>query len=127
MPVERIQPQGLSEPRGYTHVIRSGNLAFLAGQTAVDSSGNLVGKGDIEAQTDQVYKNLRAALASVGADFQNVVKTTIFLTRREDLEGYRSVRSKYMPTDLPTSTLLFIDGLASPDFLIEIEAVAALD
>lgn len=127
MPVERIQPEGLSEPKGYTHVIRSGNLVFLAGQAAVDSSGNLVGKDDIQAQTDQVYKNLRAALASVGADFQNVVKTTVYLTRREDLDGYRRVRAKHIPTDLPTSTLVFIDALARPEFLVEVEAIAVLD
>jgi enamine deaminase RidA (YjgF/YER057c/UK114 family) len=127
MPIERIQPEGLTKPTAYTHVVRSGNLVFLAGQTAVDASGNLVGKGDIAAQADQVFRNLRTALASVGADFGNVVKITTFLTRREDIEGYRAARAKHIPTDMPASTLLFISGLANPDYLIEVEATAALD
>lgn len=127
MPIERIQPEGLSKASGYTQVIRCGNLAFVAGQASVDASGNLVGEGDIEVQTGHVYENLRAALASVGADYRRVVKTTIFLTRQEDLDGYRRARAKHMPDILPTSTLVFVDALARPGFLVEVEAIAVLD
>ena len=127
MPIERIQPEGLSRPAGYTQVVRFGNLAFLAGQTATDTSGNVVGVGNVEAQANKVYENMRASLASVGADFSSLVKTTRYLTRAEDIEGYRRARAKHIPTDLPASTLVFISGLAHPDYLIEIEAIAAID
>lgn len=127
MPIERIQPPGRPVPPGFTHVVKVGNLVFVAGQTAADSSGNVVGVGDIEAQADQVYENLRTALATVGANFSNLVKTTTYLTRTEDMEGYRRARARNIPTDMPTSTLLFVSRLANPDYLIEIEAVASLD
>ena len=127
MAVERIQPAGLNRPTGYTHVVRIGNLAFVAGQTASNSSGGVVGVGDVEAQAAQVYENIKTALASVGADFSSLVKTTTYLTRSEDIEGYRRARVKYMPTDLPASTLLVVTRLAHPDYLIEIEAIAAID
>lgn len=127
MAVERIQPEGMHRPTGYTHVVKVGNLAFLAGQTATDSSGNVVGVGDVEAQADQVYENIRTALASVGADLSSLIKVTTYLTRSEDIDGYRRARAKHIPTDLPASTLLFVTGLANPLYLIEIEAIAALD
>ena len=127
MAVERIQPAGLHQPTGYTHVVRVGNLAFIAGQTAADSSGRVVGVGDIEVQAAQVYENMKTALASVGVDFSSLVKTTTYLTRPEDLEGYRRARSKYLTTDFPASTLLIVTRLANPDYLIEIEAIAAID
>ena len=127
MTVERIQPEGMHRPTGYTHVVKVGNLAFLAGQTATDSSGNVVGVGDVEAQAEQVYENIKAALASVGADLSSLIKTTTYLTRYEDIDGYRRARAKHSPTDLPASTLLFVTGLANPLYLIEIEVIAALD
>ncbi len=127
MPVERIQPEGLNRTTAYTHVVKVGKLVFLAGQTAVDETGNVVGVGDVEAQAERVYENIKTALASVGADFSNLVKTTTYLTRAEDIEGYRRARAKHIPTDLPASTLLIVTRLANPDYLIEIEAIAALD
>ena len=127
MAIERIQPEGLSRPTAYTHVVRAGNTVYIAGQTATDASGNLVGLGDVEAQAAQVYGNIRRALASVGADFSNLVKVNTYLTREEDIEGYRRARATHLNRDLPASTLVVISRLANPDFLIEIEAVAALD
>jgi len=126
LPIERIQPKGLTVPPGYSHVVKAGNLVFVAGQVAMDSSGTLIGWNDIETQADQVYENLRIALSSVGADFSKLVKTTTYMTRPEDIEGYRRSRAKNISSDLPTSTLILVSGLANPDFLIEIEAVATL-
>ena len=126
MAIERIQPEGLSRTTAYTHVVKAGNSVYIAGQTATDASGNLVGLGDIEAQGAQVYGNIRKALASVGADFSNLVKLTTYLTREEDIEGYRRARATHLNADLPASTLVVISRLANPDFLIEIEAVAVL-
>ncbi len=127
MPIERIQPDGLSKPTAYTHLVKHGNLVFLAGQTATDASGDIVGVGDIEAQANKVYENIKTALAAAGSDVTKIVKTTTYLTSREDVDGYRNARVRHIPTDLPASTLLFISGLASPDYLIEIDVVASLD
>ena len=127
MPIERIQPEGLNRPTGYTQIVKVGDLAFVAGQTATDSSGSVVGVGDFEMQVDRVFENIKTALASVEADLSSLVKTTTYLTRTEDIEGYRRARVKHILTDLPASTLLFISRLAHPDYLIEIEAVASLE
>ena len=126
MPIERIQPEGLSQTAAYTHVVRAGNTVYIAGQTATDDAGNLVGSNDIEAQAAQVYGNVRKALASVGADFSNLEKVITYLTREEDIEGYRRARAAHLNRDLPASTLVVVSRLANPDFLIEIEAVAAI-
>ncbi len=127
MSIERIQPQGLTQPTAYTQVVRTGNMAHIAGQTAITADGQVVGAGDIDVQAEQVFHNLQVALESVGASFSNVVKITTFLTRREDIDGYRRARERYIPNDPPASTLLFISGLAHPDYLIEVEATAVLD
>ena len=127
MPIERIQPEGLSRPAGYTQVVKVGNLVFVAGQVATDSSGSIVGVGDVEAQTEQVYENIKTALASVGADISSLAKSTTYLTRAEDIEGYRRGKAKHVSADFPTGTLLVVDRLAHPDYLIEIESIAALD
>ncbi len=127
MTIERIQPDGLNKPTAYTHVVKHGNVVYLAGQTAADSSGNIVGVGDIEAQADRVYENIKIGLAAAGSDATKILRMVTYLTRREDIEGYRASRIRHLPTDLPASTLLFISGLASPDYLIEVDVTAALD
>ena len=127
MSIERIQPDGLTKPTAYTQVVKSGNIVHIAGQTSITAGGQIVGAGDINVQAEQVFSNLEVALASVGATWANVVKITTFLTRREDIDGYRAARERHIPSDPPASTLLFISGLAHPDYLIEVEATAVLD
>ena len=127
MPLQRIQPPGLSKPPTYTHVIRAGNTVYVAGQTATDERGQVVGKGDITAQATQVFENLKKALASADADFSHVVKTTIFLTDPRFRDALGEIRQRYLGQNLPTSTLVTVAALASPDLLIEIEAIAVLD
>ena len=124
-----IQPKSLNDPRPrYSHgiVAEGGRLLFIAGQTAVDKDGNVVGKGNIEAQTQQVYKNLMAVLEEAGASFNNLVMTTTYIVDRKYREGYNKVRMQYYQQNSPTSTLVIITGLAHPDYLIEINAIAAL-
>ena len=124
-----IQPKSLSDPRPrYSQGILAdgGNLLFIAGQTASDKDGNVVGKGDIEAQTHQVYKNLTAVLEEAGGSLENLVMTTTYITGREYREGYNRVRQQYYKKNSPTSTLVIVTGLASPDYLIEINGVAVL-
>ena len=127
MPIERIYPDGLTRSTAYTQVVKAGNTVYIAGQTAVDASGTVVGPGDCEAQASQVFRNIQTALASVGATLAHLVKITTYLTRVEDIQAYQRVRAQYLKADLPASTLLVIQGLARPEFLIEIEVVAVLE
>ena len=124
MAVERSNPSDLAAPGGYSHVVRDGNVVWIAGQVARDASGATVGVGDAEAQVEQVFQNLQAALASAGCTFKDVVKMNTFMTHREDMPAYRAVRPKYMSDNLPVSTLILCSGLADPDFRIEIECTA---
>jgi 2-iminobutanoate/2-iminopropanoate deaminase len=124
-----IQPKSLNDPRPrYSHgiVAEGGRLLFVAGQTAMDKDGNVVGKGDIEAQTQQVYKNLTAVLEEAGGSFNNLVMTTTYIVDRKYREGYNKVRMQYYRQNSPTSTLVIITGLAHPDYLIEINGIAVL-
>src|SRR6478672_4531655 len=91
-----IQPKTLNDPRPrYSQGILNsgGKLLFVAGQTASDKDGNVVGKGDIEAQTRQVFDNLRAVLKAAGGTLDNLVMTTTYITGRDYREGYNRVRS----------------------------------
>jgi 2-iminobutanoate/2-iminopropanoate deaminase len=129
MATKVIQPKELSDPRPrYSQGIlaEGGKLLFVAGQTASDKDGNVVGKGDIEAQTRQVFKNLSAVLEEVGGSLDNLVMTTTYITDRKYREGYNRVRQQSYKKNQPTSTLVIVTGLANPDYLIEINGIAVL-
>jgi enamine deaminase RidA (YjgF/YER057c/UK114 family) len=124
-----IQPKTLNDPRPrYSQGIltEGGKLLFVAGQTASDKDGNVVGKGDIKAQTKQVFANLKAVLEEAGATLDNLVMTTTYIVDREYREGYNEVRRGIYKSDPPTSTLVIVKGLAHPDYLIEIAGVAVI-
>lgn len=124
-----INPPGLSRPTGYTHVVVSadGRTAYVAGQVAFDSTGAVVGVGNFQAQADQVFANLRRALASVGASFRDVMKTTTFMTDLKNLPALRETRARYFDAaHPPANTLIPVTALARPDLLLEIEAVVDL-
>lgn len=122
--IERINPEGMTQPTAYTHVVRYGDILFLAGQVSTDGEGNVIGEGDMRAQVRQVLENMKMVLASQGADFGDVVKISIYTT---DIDAYRTtsdIRSEYWTGGAPASTLVQIDQLARPVFLVEIEATA---
>ena len=124
-----INPPTLVKPNGYTHVVVApdGRTAYVAGQVAYDSTGQLVGGNDFKAQAERVFQNLRRALASVGGSLDDVVKTTTFVTDEKHLAALREIRLKYLdPTHPPANTLVVVSSLARPTLLIEIEAVAVL-
>lgn len=124
-----INPAGLTRPSGYTHVVVSadGRTAYVAGQVAFDSAGAVVGGGDFRAQAEQVFANLRLALASVGASFGDVMKTTTFVTDLRNLPALRAARARYFDaTHAPANTLVPVATLARPELLLEIEAVVDL-
>lgn len=124
--IQRINPEGMTQPTGYHHVIRVDNVLFLAGQVALDSDGNVVGKGDMKAQVQKVLENMQTVLASQGADFSNVVKVNIFTTDIPAFRDAAEIRAKFFEGHPPASTLVEISSLARPDFLVEIEAIAML-
>ena len=125
MALQRINPSGLAQPRGFTHVVKAGNTVYVAGQTGRTSSG--IAGPDITSQTDQTFKNLQTALASAGASFKDLTKITVFLTHEEDMEGFRAVRTKHLgDSDLPASTLLIVSALASPEYRVEVEGIAVI-
>ena len=127
MAIQRINPETLAAPGGYSHVVRDGNTVYIAGQVARAKDGSTVGVGDPTAQTEQIFRNLQEALASVGCDFSHLLKLNTFMVHREDMAAYRTVRGKYLKDgQLPASTLVFCSGLADPDFRIEVEIIAAI-
>jgi enamine deaminase RidA (YjgF/YER057c/UK114 family) len=124
-----INPSTLATAPGYTHVVEitQGRTVFIAGQVALDQSGKIVGSQDFRAQTQQVFENLKAALAAVGTDFTHVVKLNMYVIDISQLPILREVRDRYVNTRTPpASTLVEVRRLANEDFLIEIEAVAHL-
>ena len=128
MAIKRIIPSSLGQPGGYHRVVMDGMPIYLAGQVAPDRDGKTVGVGDASAQAEQVFRNIQAALESVGSDLDHILKMTTFMTHREGFPAYRAARSKFLTDDdaLPASTLILCSGLADPDFRIEIEAVAPI-
>lgn len=95
----------------------------VSGQVGVDAAGTLA--AGAEAQMEQAWHNIFAILDSAGMAPQDLVKVTAYLTRREDLRHYRTVRDRLLGDAKPASTLLFVSGLADPAWLVEIEALAA--
>jgi enamine deaminase RidA (YjgF/YER057c/UK114 family) len=124
-----VNPPGLTRPSGYTHVVVSsdGRTVYVAGQVAFDSAGQVVGLGDFRAQATQVFSNLGRALASVGATFGDVMKTTTYITDVRNLGMLREARARYFDAArAPANTLIPVSALARPELLLEIEAVAEI-
>ena len=128
---EFLNPPGLSAPAGYTHVVvvSPGKLVHISGQVSVNAKGEVVGEGDLRAQTTQVFANLKTALAAVGGSLNDVIKMNTYVVNMqpEDVAIVREVRQTQIPqAPAPASTLVGVTALARKEFLIEIEAVAAL-
>jgi enamine deaminase RidA (YjgF/YER057c/UK114 family) len=125
-------PDGIAKPAGYTHVVEMtgpGRTIYIAGQLGYDATGKRVGEpGDFSAQATQVFENLKTALTSVGAGFEHVVKTNNYLTNiPTQIPILREIRDKYLNKGgLPASTTVQVSGLASPEYMIEVEVIAVL-
>ncbi len=126
-----VNPKETYAATGYTHIVsveNSSKILYLSGQIARNQKGELVGRDDLEAQTRQVYQNLQTLLKNQGASFKDVVKQNIYTTRPNEIQTIRNVRDEFLgDRKLPASTLVVVAALASPDFLIEIEMIAALE
>jgi enamine deaminase RidA (YjgF/YER057c/UK114 family) len=132
-PVRIFNPDTMAKPTaGYSQVaeVSSGKIVFIAGPVALDRSGNLVGKDDFRAQVQQVFENLKAAVEAAGGDFKDVVKLNYYCAESVDpaqIPAVREIRDKYVNTaNPPTSTFVVVKRLVRPEWLIEVEAVAAV-
>ena len=129
--VEFLDPEGLSRNPAFSNVaIVSGRVrtVYIGGQDAVDADGRIVGIGDIAAQTEQVLRNLRTALTAAGAGPEHVVKWNVFIVDGQDFAtGYAAFQRVWgTPLDPPVITAAVVKGLAHPDFLVEMDAIAVV-
>jgi enamine deaminase RidA (YjgF/YER057c/UK114 family) len=131
MTLELINPDGLAAPESYTHIVvaTGSRLVFVAGQVADDANGSLVGPGDLAVQARQAFANLGRALAAGGARPQQVARITIYVVghRAEYLPLISEARIAVFGDHKPADTLLGVETLAEPGYLIEVEAVAVVD
>ena len=131
MRTTRLNPDTVAPPIGsYSQAVRveSGDAVwiYVSGQVALDVQGRLVGAGDLRAQTEQVFENLRAILEANGATFEDVVKITTYVTTLDDLGGMREVRGRYLAGEPPASTAVQIAALVLPEAMIEVDVVAVV-
>ena len=112
----------------YSHVVvgEGRRTVYVAGQLSRDAEGVVVGKRDMRAQIRQVCENVRAALAAAGADVANLVKTTTYVTDIDEFFKHVDVRTAYFGDEPPVSTTVEVRRLASPDFLVEMDAIAVV-
>jgi reactive intermediate/imine deaminase len=125
--VRFVKSENLPPSPGYSQAVevRGGRIVYIAGQVAVDRSGKVVGEGDMRAQTQQTFENLKAALEASGAKFENVVKLNYYFSDITQLPVVREVRDKFInTTNPPASTAVEVKRLFREPFLIEVEAVA---
>ena len=131
--VQLLQPEGLGEPIGlYSHgalISRPNRLLHVAGQLAVGRDGHVVGAGDFDTQMRQAFTNMSYVLGAADMEFADVLKFTTYLIEPSDVESFYATRAELFPTMFPTAayppnTLLVVQRLVRPEFLIEIEAVA---
>ena len=131
MRILRQNPDTVAPPVGnYSHAVRvetaEATWIYISGQVALDAEGTFVGPGDMRAQTQQVFENLRAILEANGATFEHVVKVTTYVTTLDDLAGMREVRGRYFPSEPPASTAVQITALFVPEAMIEVDLVAVI-
>ena len=128
--ITRTNPSNISKPfSNYSHVVTAEGaqkLVFCAGQVAADVDGKVLPPDDFEAQTKMVMKNLENALAAGGAKLSDVTKVTIYICSPHDVPKARKILFDYFGDHPPGSTLCILRGLAHPNFLLEIEAIAAV-
>jgi enamine deaminase RidA (YjgF/YER057c/UK114 family) len=120
-------------PAGYSHVakVNRGTIVYLSGQVPCDASGKLVGEGDFEAQVEQIFRNLKVAVEAAGGTMADIVKLNYYLVAEVDqaiVPKLRPIRDRYINVEKPpASTFVVVSRLMRPGWMIEIEAVAALD
>jgi enamine deaminase RidA (YjgF/YER057c/UK114 family) len=127
--IQHINPAGLSKNPVFSHIVTThGNrrTVYIGGQDAVNSQGEIVGKGDIATQTERVMQNLQTALLACGGTFENLVKLSIYVVQGQDMRSGFQASQKHLGNlaNPPAISVLIVSGLANPDFLVEMEATA---
>ena len=130
MPTQHINPEGVGQPTGYTHVVASDGrrIVFVSGQVAQNQKGEPVAVDDLGGQAAQVFANLKSCLEAAGASFNDVTKLTTYVVnyQQENRAVIGEARQRYLPAEPPASTLVGVQALARPEYMIEIEAIAVL-
>ena len=129
--VQHLNPDDLIKNPAFTNVIvvtGAVKTVYIGGQDAVDASGTIVGKGDIKTQAEQVLKNLQTALTAGGAELEHVIKWNVYVVLGQPLQPAFEVFQRVWGNrpNPPAITLVFVSGLAHPDFLCEMDAVAVV-
>ena len=135
MAINLVNPEGLPKVDFYRQVsVATGSkMVFIAGQVAWDADGGTVGVGDLAAQVEQCYLNVAIALAEVGGSFDDVAKLTVYLVDWTPekmpavMDGIARAAEKLGVTPVPPLTGIGVSALATPDFLVEVEAIAVID
>lgn len=128
-PIQYINPEGLFKNPAFSQAVTtqgSGKTIYIGGQNAVNAQGEVVGKGDLAAQTEQVMQNIQTALSACGATFDNLIKLSIFIVHGQDIRLGFQASQRFLGglKNPPAITGVFVAALAHPDYLVEVEAVA---
>jgi 2-iminobutanoate/2-iminopropanoate deaminase len=127
MEKQQINPWQWQDAAGFSQAWRidgGGSIVFVSGQAPVSADGELVGEGDFEAQTRQVFENLRTVVERAGTGLETIVKLTVYLTDMRRLREYTQIKGEYFTGDQPASTAVGVTGLARPEMMVEVEAFA---
>jgi enamine deaminase RidA (YjgF/YER057c/UK114 family) len=124
-----VNPATLPTPRGYSQVVVAspGKTIYVSGQVSVDRSGAVVGAGNLHAQAQQVFANLKLALEAAGATFADVVKLNFYVLDASQVQVIRDVRDTFITSErAPASTLVEVRRLVREEFLLEVDAIAQI-
>ena len=130
MPKKQIMSKRLSTPGGHwsqaTVVEASGRLVFISGMVAKRADGSIAGVGDIEAQTRQVCENVKAAVEEAGGTMDDICRVDVYVRNMEHFEKIHKVRREFFKEPAPASTMVEVSKFTSPDYLIEMNAIAVV-
>jgi len=130
MPKTQISSNKLCQPNGHfshaTAVEAQGRLVFISGMTSRCADGSIAGIGNIETQTRQVCENLKAAVESAGGTLADICRVDVYVRNIEHFEKIHKIRREYFQAPVPASTMVEVSKMVSPDYLIEISAIAVL-
>jgi reactive intermediate/imine deaminase len=130
MTKRQISTDRLRQPSGHfsqaTVIEARGRLVFVSGMTARCPDGSIAGIGDIEAQTRQVLENIKAAMTAAGGTLDDICRVDVYIRNMEHFDAIHKVRREYFKPPLPASTMVEVTKMVSPDYLIEINAIAVI-
>ena len=129
MDKQQINPWSWQDAAGFSQAWKvdgARSVVFVSGQGAISGEGQIVGEGDFEAQTRQVFENLKTVLEQAGAGLEAITKVTVFVTDVSKLREYARIKDEYISGPQPASTAVEVSSLALPGMLIEVEAIAVI-